>query len=272
VTLDGYVDASLLGPARDSFAHTIRAPSGARLRGAARGDASIIADLRDGMGITILSRQGSWVRVRRTGWVPSNALGSAPRATAVATPSRDSEPRRPAATATRPPQSPGTLTPGTSATVHTSPGGDSIGRVARGATLTPLARADGWTRVRIDGWVRDDDLVPADSSLRLSLSAADIRASPDESRGAVVRWTVQFIALQRADALRPDLRPNEPYMLARGPAGENALLYIAVPPALLAQVEGLTPLDEVALTARVRAGRSAPVGVPLLDLLTISRE
>jgi hypothetical protein len=135
----------------------------------------------------------------------------------------------------------------------------------------PLARDDGWTRVRVEAWVRDDDLVPADTSLR-SLTAADIRAAPDEARGALVRWTVQFIALQRADALRPELRPDEPYILARGPGDENALIYVAVPPALLAEVQGLRPLANIAITARVRVGRSAPVGVPILDLTAISRK
>jgi hypothetical protein len=136
----------------------------------------------------------------------------------------------------------------------------------------PLSKTDGWTRVRVEAWVRDDDLIPADSSLRLSMSAADIRAAPEQARGALVRWNVQFIALQRADPLRPELRPGEPYILARGPGDENALLYIAVPPALLAEVEALQPLAAIVVTARVRVGRSEPVGVPILDLTTIGRK
>jgi hypothetical protein len=104
------------------------------------------------------------------------------------------------------------------------------------------------------------------------MSAADIRAAPDEARGVLVRWTVQFIALQRADALRPGLRQDEPYILARGPGAENALLYIAVPPVLLGEVEALQPLAAITITARVRDGKSAPVGVPILDLTTLSRK
>src|SRR5687768_3466550 len=88
VTLDGFVDGSLLGSGRDSFPNVVKAPRGARLRSAGRPDASILADLRDGMGVTVISRTGDWVRVRRTGWVSSSALGpgtaSAPPAAAPA--------------------------------------------------------------------------------------------------------------------------------------------------------------------------------------------
>jgi hypothetical protein len=137
--------------------------------------------------------------------------------------------------------------------------------------LVPLARESGWTRVRIEGWVRDGEVVPADPALRVTLSAADIRAAPDRARGAMVRWDVEFIALQRADALRPDMRLDERYILARGPGNESALLYIVVPPALIAQAEGLESLDRLTIVARVRVGRSEPVGVPILDLVSLTR-
>jgi hypothetical protein len=137
--------------------------------------------------------------------------------------------------------------------------------------VTPTAQDNGWTRVRVEGWVRDDEVLPADSALRLSLSAADIRAAPDRARGAVVRWEVQFMALQRADALRRDLRLGEPYILARGPGEETGLMYLAVPPALLPDVDRFQPLDVLTITARVRVGRSEPVGVPVLDLMSAVR-
>ena len=137
--------------------------------------------------------------------------------------------------------------------------------------MTAVARDNGWTRVRIEGWIRDDNLVPTDSSYRPSLSAADIRAAPDGAKGAMVRWEIQFIAIQRADQLRPDLRLGEPYILARGPGDETGLLYFAVPQSLLPEIERLEPLQELTVTARVRVGRSEPVGVPILDLLSAVR-
>ncbi len=298
VTLDGFVDASLLGAGRDSFPNAIKAPSGARLRSAGRPDAPVLAELRDGMGVTVISRAGNWVRVRRTGWIGSATLVSTPatsassargssvrgRAGAPSAPAQTpSPPRRVGAdssradstAAQRPPvASPpaGALTPANPTELRTGPNGVPIARLDSGVHLIPLARDGGWTRVRVEGWVRDAELIPADTALRLSLTAADLRAAPDGARGAVVRWDVQFIAVQRADQLRRDLRVGEPYILARGPGSESGLLYLAIPAALLAEVERFEPLQSLIVTARVRAGRSEPVGIPVLDLLTVARK
>lgn len=127
-------------------------------------------------------------------------------------------------------------------------------------------------RVRAEGWLREGELIAADSSLRSSPSAADLRTSPDAFRGQLVRWSVQLLALQRADPLRKDLSPDEPYLLARGPGTENALLYLAIPPELLESARALPPLATVIITARVRTGRSDPAGVPVLDLRSIARQ
>jgi hypothetical protein len=80
------------------------------------------------------------------------------------------------------------------------------------------------------------------------------------------------MGLQTADPLRKDLTDGEPYILARGPAGEEALLYLAIPPSLLSEARQLAPLTKVLITARVRTGRSEPTGVPVLDLQSIARK
>ena len=300
VTLDGYIDASLLGPGRDSFPNVVKASGGARLRAAGRADAAIIADLRDGMGLNVVSRTGSWVRVRRSGWVTTGALaansagptspreGSAPPATgrgrsnavpgaargaslsaqdsAAARPSGDTSP----APAAAPPE--GALTAAAGVAIRTAPDGAPVATLDSGALLAPVARAGGWTRVRVEGWVRDDQVVPADTALQLSLSGADLRASPERYRAAVVRWQVEFISIQKADPLRRDLRAGEQYVLARGPGTEAGLLYLAIPPALLPEVQRFKPLDVISITARVRVGRSEPAGVPVLDLISAARK
>jgi len=166
----------------------------------------------------------------------------------------------------------GALRPTGNVPLRTSPDGRAVGSVDSGAVLTPLARADGWTRVRIEAWVRDDQMIPADTALQLSLSGADLRAAPERYRGAIVRWDVEFMAIQKADPLRRDLRPGESYILARGPAEESGLLYIAIPPALLGEMERVKPLDVITITARIRVGRSEPAGVPVLDLITAARK
>jgi hypothetical protein len=160
----------------------------------------------------------------------------------------------------------GEFTPNGRAVLMTAPGGATIATLDSAARLQVLGRARGWMRVRLDGWVRDADVRLADSSGYSALSAADLRAAPNGARGKTVRWRVQVIALQTADPLRRDLAPNEPYLLARGPGGEDALLYLAIPPSLLDAARALDPLSTVTVVARVRVGRSEPSGVPILDI------
>jgi hypothetical protein len=52
VTLEGYLHRDLIGGRRQSFARSVRAPSGARLRAAPNARSRTVAMLRDGMGIT----------------------------------------------------------------------------------------------------------------------------------------------------------------------------------------------------------------------------
>ena len=159
--------------------------------------------------------------------------------------------------------------------VRTAPSGETsagtpVGQLARGTTVEVIARERGWVRVRLEGWVRESDLIVSDSTLR-PLSAADIRSDPARSRGKLVRWAVEAVSLQVADPLRSGLQPGEPYLLALGPGNEKALVYIAVPASLLPTVRSLPPLAPVMVTARVRNGRSEPAGVPVLDLQSITR-
>lgn len=155
--------------------------------------------------------------------------------------------------------------------IRSAPDAAPVGELRAGAGVEVVGHDRGWVRVRTEAWVPASELVPADTAYSARLTAADLRADPDAARGKVVQWTVQFIALQTADPLRRGLATDEPYLLARGPAKENALLYLVVPPSLLGTARALSPLDGIAITARVRDGRSDPVGVPILDLQAIRR-
>ncbi len=146
----------------------------------------------------------------------------------------------------------------------------AVGQVAKGAPVEVIARDRDWVRVRLEGWVRESDLVVADTTLR-TLSAADIRSNPAAALGKLVRWEVEVVALQTADPLRTGLKPGERYLLALGPGAEKALVYIAVPAGLLANARSLPPLAQVTVTARIRNGRSEPAGVPILDLQSLTR-
>lgn len=154
--------------------------------------------------------------------------------------------------------------------VRSAPAAGAVGQVLKGATVDVIARDRDWVRVRLEGWVREADLVAADTTLR-SLSAADIRSDPAGARGKLVRWEVEAVALRSADPLRTGLQTGEQYLLALGPGAEKTLVYIAVPEGLLANVRSLPPLAAVTVTARIRDGRSEPAGVPILDLQSITR-
>lgn len=280
-TVDGWIAAALLGATRDSFPLTVKPGASVHLRASPAADAPIVADLRGGMGLNEVERKGAWVHVRRSGWIASKVVGSAaatPRAPAatpttsnVAAASAGSQPAdRPAADAAPDTSRNGfVLTPTVQTGLAASPGGERVGALGPGARATVTGRERGWVRVRVEGWVREADLSVADTALRGALSAADLRADPDATAGRLVHWEVEVLAHQIADPLRKGLTDQEPYLLAQGPSGENALLYLAIPPSLAATAREIPDLAKAIITARVRSGRSEPVGIPVLELLTI---
>jgi hypothetical protein len=263
----------------------------------------VLAQLATGSILTVASRTRGVVRVRRAGWIASALIErGAPIARRSASTSRSKEslgevdaargkgagtPPRPAPSSapavrraeprsgrTDPATTPlfdSSLTPTRSTVLRSGPDGNTLGAVGPGATLVPLTRDRDWVRVRVEAWVSERDLKPVDSTIATAVSAADLRANPDALRGRIVRWTVHVLALQTADPLRKDLAPGASYFLARGPGDENALMYLVIPPALMDQTRKTPVLTPLLVTARIRVPRSLSAGVPILDLLTISK-
>jgi SH3-like domain-containing protein len=283
-TIDGWIAAPLLGAARDSFPRTVKAGGDVRLRSDPNAKSEIVAQLKGGMGLLEVERRGAWVHVRRTGWISSKAIGTASVATGAVADLPAQSPRASTAPAVahQPPDTTVAnagatdttrnglvLTPVAPTSIATSPDGQRVGSLSPGARATVTARERGWVRVQVEGWMREADLSVADTALRGALSAADLRADPDGTVGRLVHWEVEILAHQIADPLRKGLVNQEPYLLAQGPAGENALLYLAIPPSLAATAREIPDLAHAIITARVRSGRSEPVGTPVLELLTI---
>ncbi len=269
------------------------------MRGSASRAGRVLALVSDGTGLTKVSVHGDWIRVRRTGWVSTGTLAkSAPTVAERKRPASVAKGAKPSVTtvARRAPAkanaaakptdttavAEGDVTPDSMpeaatafalarrATLYTAPNAATLGSIDSSARVTAIARDRGWVRVQVEGWVRAQDLGPSDSTVLTTISAADLKAQPDRYRGQVVRWMVQKIAVQMADPLRKGMAPDEPYILARGPGQENSLLYLALPPSLVDQAKRIDPLAAITVTARVRAGRSEPSGVPLLDVLSIA--
>jgi len=297
VTLEGYLHRSVVGGHRAGYSISVHAAGGALLRATPSGSGRVLALLTDGAGLTKVSTRGDWIRVRRTAWMITSSLRAAAPTVAERKATRSTKPssapkQAPTAIARRAPApkpaaestavAEGDVTPDSTtqavtalalarrATLYTAPDAASLGTIDSSARVTAVARDRGWVRVQVEGWVRAQDLGPSDSTVLTTISAADLRAQPDRYRGQVVRWVVQKIAVERADPLRKEMAPDEPYILARGPGQENSLLYLALPPSLVDQAKRIDPLASITVTARVRAGRSEPSGVPLLDVLSIA--
>src|SRR5207247_1826689 len=87
--------------------------------------------------------------------------------------------------------------------LYRAPEGPPTGTLAPSAPLRVLGRSGDWTRVQIEGWVKSGDLQAAPAGVLVGVTAAELRADPQRYVGQVLRWTLQFIAVQKADELRP---------------------------------------------------------------------
>ena len=259
VTLDGWIIGTAVAPtSRDG--HDLALRRDEYLRSVPNG--RLVARLVKGALVDSVEQRDGWYHVRRAGWVASRALaglvpGGIPTAAGTdstggvdTTDVRSGVLRRPVR-------------------LYHGPDSPAAGLLEAGVPIRVTARAGDWVRVEAAGWVRASELVQAGGQTVSGVTAADLRAAPDEWRGRVIRWTIQFIALQTADELRPDFAPGQPYILARGPAPEYAFVYVVVPPDKVAAVQRLQPLDSVTIVARVKSGRSTYLANPILELVDL---
>jgi hypothetical protein len=154
-------------------------------------------------------------------------------------------------------------------TLYRAPDGPEAGTIATDTPLRVLSRTGEWTRVQFEGWVKGGDLQVAPAGVLVGVTAAELRAEPQRYAGQLVRWRLEFIAIQKADDLRPDIPSGASYVLARGPLPERGFVYVIVPDTRLPAFRILTPLAQVQVTARVRNGRSRYLGNPVVDLVSL---
>jgi hypothetical protein len=279
VLLDGWIFSTSVGPSdRPDFDLLVTRSPNENLRAAPAGP--LVAELAQGFGLKRASPDstGRWVHVTRIGWVQRSAL--APMADVVATrtaassdSAADSVQRGPT-----PPPRGGADTarvdssraqPVRMTTLYRVPDGPEAGTVATDTPLRVLSRNGEWTRVQFEGWVKGGDLQAAPAGVLVGVTAAELRAEPQRYAGQVLRWNLEFIAIQKADELRPDIPSGASYVLARGPLPERGFVYIIVPDTKLPAFRALTPLVTMTITARVRNGRSRYLGNPVVDLISL---
>ena len=275
VRLEGWIWApSVRSTNRNGYDLEVSSDGGENLRATPNGE--IRARTREGMLFTRLGRQGNWFRVQREAWMWAPSLD----VRQVQETGEDQGDEASGGSGEGGPE--GTSGSGDEAPEHVTVGerpvrlhttardGDSTATIYPGSSLEVLARKGEWTRVRMDGWVRSPSLVSPDSAgVESDLTAAELRQNPETDQGRRVRWTVQFVALRRAEAIRTDFYEGEPFLLARPPGSSEGFVYLAVPPELLSEARDLKALQSIEVLARVRTGSSSLMGVPILDLLAI---
>lgn len=270
VVLSGWIWApSVASTGREGYDLVVSADGGENLRERPGADAAIEAHLLEGFLLEKTGGQGSWVHVRRTAWMWAPSLATTDGGGGGT--GEGSSGAAPAGRPSGPDSLPGLLVvKGAPARLFVSPQGDTLGVVRPGADLRVLDRQGGWSRVRLEGWVRNADLMAADSAAAsTSLTPADLKANPGQYVGREVRWNVQFISLEKAESVRTDFYEGEPFILARTPSPPESFVYLAVPSDLVSRVKALRPLQTIQVVGRVRTGRSALMGAPVLDLLEI---
>jgi len=274
LTLEGWVwRASLRAETRDG--HTLRLAKAGEENVRSAPNGAVVARLVSGALLDEVERRGGWVHVRRSGWVATAGLraagGAAPAApAALQRPAPAGGPAPAASETTTTDVDPHLAVARSRIALHRAPGAPPAGSLEADMPVRITARAGEWVRVETQAWVRESDLRPAGDAALNNVTAAELRANPERFQGRLIRWTIQVIALQTADDLRPDCAAGERYILARGPAPEYAFAYIVVPAAKAAQVGRIAPLASVTIVARVRSGRSTYLANPILELVDIA--
>jgi hypothetical protein len=271
VTLEGWVFGASVGPtARPGYDLAVTRAPDENLRAVPLGTGALIARLARGFALNKTGDLGRWVHVRRDGWMKRNSLE--PVAAVASSAVSDSDTTAAASksdTAPPAPVDPAHAQPARRTTLYRAPDGPAAGAIAPETPLRVLGRSGDWSRVQFEGWVKTADLATAPPGVLVGVSAAELRADPQRYVGQVVQWTLQVIALQNADDLRPDLPEGATYLLARGPLPERGFVYLIVPDGKKAQVAALAPLATVQVTARVRVSRARYIGNPVVDLLSL---
>ncbi len=268
VTVTGWIPASALRrDTREGFDVAVNLAAGTPIRAAGENGAAVRGNARAGVLFHEVSRSSGWVQVRRSAWVVSSAVGTAAPATPPPAPPPAAAP--PAAATTTTAARPDSTQTRTSilggSTLVGQPGGGPIATTEVPIQATVTERRDGWSRVRIDAWVRDAAIgATADPD---QISGRDVRENPDRYVGQTVEWRLQVLAVRTADELRPELPPGQPYLLARGPLPETGFVYLAIPAGEVAGFRSVAPLTELRVRATIRAGRTRYLQTPVLDFV-----
>ncbi len=283
VVIEGWIfSQSTEKTTRDGFDVVVTTAAGENLRDAPNG--AVVARVRSGALFHKQEVRGGWTRVRRAGWVPRHAVRT-PAAERASAPSPPVE--RPVAPVplTEPEES-GALTPQSAAApdeaaadseavrvsretvIYAAPQGGQFGTLQPGAPTRVIARSGDWTRVQLEGWVRQVDLGGGTGTSLGGVTAAEVRADPARYIGRPVDWRLELIAVQTADDLRVEMPKGQLYLLTRGPLPEPGFVYVTVTPRQAEEFRALQALQEVTLRVIIKAPRTRFLATPVVEMVS----
>jgi hypothetical protein len=258
--------ASIGRTARDGHNLTITSIRGENLRVAPNGD--VIARLLAGFLLDEVTRDGAWVRAKRSGWMPAAALATV------------SDTAGPVVARTSPPQQLDSAPPPVdrsaldrAVTIRATPFSRTPESEAPEGTLGPdtpvrlLARNGEWVRVQTEGWVKEADLRSGSSGVLIGVTGAELRTRPQDFENKLVQWTLQHLSINTADELRPEIPAGRKYLLARGPLPEANFVYVTLDAPQLREAERLQPLAQIVAIVRVRVAKTKYLGNPIVELI-----
>ena len=285
VVIEGWIFTRSTGATtRDGFDLLVTAPGGENIRESPNGRG--LARVRTGTLLRKEGVRGTWTRVSRAGWVPQETVRGAWKEPGSLIPARrapvDPAPPmdEPVESGALPTQAAGSTTleevAGDSAPVRVSretaifaaPQGGSYGILQPGAPTRVLRRSGDWTRVQLEGWVREADLGGGVGTSLGSVTAAEVRADPARYVGRPVDWRLELIAVQTADELRTEIPKGQLYLLTRGPLPEPGFVYVIVTPAQAEEFRALQALQELTLRVIIKAPRTRFLSTPVVELVS----
>ena len=272
VEVEGWVwTPSMIAWDRGAYNLRVSAEGGENLRSEPNG--AVLATLEEGALLEEVERVPGWSQVRRQAWVWSPSVELRGESTAAR---QAEQPPQSTPSAVAPPSAVSIFQASGEAPVLSAPSGDTLGVLRPGVEMAVTGRQGSWARVRMEGWVWLPDgtsttTVPAPGGSSAELET--VLANPTAYEGRIVTWTLQFVSLEAAEAIRTDFYEGEPFLLTRPTDGRNTrFVYVAVPPESLGQASGLTPLEEITVVGRIRTGSSSLTGSPVLDLVELRRD
>lgn len=286
VAIEGWIfNRSTEKTRREGYDMVVTAPSGENIRSAPNGE--IVGRVRNG---TLLHKEevrGAWTRVRRTGWVPREAIRSTPPKAAPPPATQPDSPAsvepdlaEPVESGALPaqaaaPAAPERVSPDTErgqvareTALFAAPEGGQYGTLQTGAPARVMGRSRDWVRVQVEGWVRQTDLAPGSDSSLGAVTAAEVRADPPRYIGRSVDWRLELIAVQTADELRTEMPRGQTYLLTRGPLPEPGFVYVMVTESQANEFRALQALQELTLRVTIKAPRTRFLATPVVELVS----